>query len=73
MSACSFDRLLQFVHNKLDLDRQLEVYDHLDGCGICRDAVYHLLRDMKDASLIHRRIRPKGVEVRRPGHSAMAS
>ena len=45
MSACSFDRLLQFVNRQLDLDGQLEVYEHLDRCDICRDAVYQLSRD----------------------------
>jgi hypothetical protein len=46
MNACSFDRLLQFVNNQLDLDRQLEVYLHLDRCDICRDAVYQLVGDL---------------------------
>jgi len=30
MSACSFNRLLQFVNKQLDLDGQLQVYGHLD-------------------------------------------
>ena len=46
MSACSFDRLLQFVNKQLDLDGQLEVYDHLDRCNICREAVYQLSHDL---------------------------
>ena len=45
MGSCSFDRLLQFVNKQLNLDGQLEVYDHLDRCDICRDAVYQLSRD----------------------------
>ena len=54
MSACSFDRLLQLVDMKLDLDRQLEVYDHLDRCDICRDAVYEVSRDRDEAFFIYR-------------------
>lgn len=53
MSACNFEHLLRFVNNQLDLDRQLEVYDHLDRCDICRDAVHQLSRDMDAAVLIY--------------------
>jgi len=45
MSACSFDRLLQFVNKQLNLDGQLEIYDHIDRCAICRDTVYQLSRE----------------------------
>jgi hypothetical protein len=51
MSACDFDRLLQFVNKQLDLDGRLEAYDHLDRCDICRDAVYQLSRDQDEAFL----------------------
>jgi hypothetical protein len=53
MSACSFDRLLHFVDKKLDLNGELDVYDHLDRCDICRDAVYQLSRDRDDSLFIH--------------------
>jgi len=46
MSACSFEYLLQFVTRKLGLDEQLEVYNHLDRCDICREAVHHISRDL---------------------------
>jgi predicted anti-sigma-YlaC factor YlaD len=59
MNACSFDRLLQFVNKELDLDGQLEVYDHLDRCDICRDAVYQLSRDRDNAFFVHRAQRMK--------------
>ncbi len=49
MGACSFDRLLQFINERLDLDGQLEVYDHLDQCPICRDAVCQLFRERDGA------------------------
>jgi len=46
MNACNFEYLWQFVKKQLDLDKQLEVYDHLDQCDICRDAVYQISRDL---------------------------
>ena len=49
MSGCSFNRLWQLLDDELDLDGQLEVYDHLDRCSICRDAVYELARDRDEA------------------------
>jgi anti-sigma factor RsiW len=60
MSACSFDRLLKFVNKQLNPDRHLEVYDHLDRCDICRDAVYQLGRERDEAFLIYRghRVKP---------------
>jgi hypothetical protein len=54
MSACNFEYLLQFVNKQLDLDQQLEVYDHLDRCNICREAVYQLSRDLGGVSFIYR-------------------
>ena len=54
MSACNFEYLLQFVNNQLDLDGQLEVFDHLGRCNICREAVYQLSRDLDAISLIYR-------------------
>lgn len=54
MGACSFDRLLQFANKQLDLDERLEVYDHLDRCDICRDAVYQLSRDQDEAFFVNR-------------------
>jgi hypothetical protein len=63
--ACSFGRLLQFVNKQLDLDGQLEVYSHLDRCGICRDAIYQLARDQDKAFLIYRAYRAEPYNVRR--------
>jgi hypothetical protein len=59
MSACSFNRLLQFANKQLDLDGQLEVYDHLDRCGICRDAVCQISRDRDEAFFIYRAYRER--------------
>jgi predicted anti-sigma-YlaC factor YlaD len=46
MRACNFECLLQFVNNELDLDKQLDIYDHLDRCDICRDAIFQISRDL---------------------------
>ena len=52
MSACNFEFLLQFVQKQLDLDRQLEVFDHLGRCDICRDAVCQISRDLDGVLII---------------------
>lgn len=70
MSACSFGRLLQLLNKQLDLDRQLDVYDHLDRCDICRDAVYQLSRDRDEAFFIHRAPRVKTFVVPHPVDAA---
>ncbi len=64
MNACSFDRLLLFIDRRLDLNGQLEVYDHLDRCDICRDAVYQLSRDRDETLFLH----PSYLEVRPSAH-----
>jgi predicted anti-sigma-YlaC factor YlaD len=72
MSACSFNRLLQFVNKQLDLDGQLEIYDHLDRCNICRDAVYQLSRDRDRALFIYRVCRMRPSVVQRPRDAAVS-
>lgn len=54
MSACNFEHLLRFVNNQLALDKQLDVYNHLDRCDICRDAVNQISRDLDRLSLFSR-------------------
>jgi predicted anti-sigma-YlaC factor YlaD len=49
MNACNFEYLLKLLKRQLDLDEQIEVYNHLDRCEICRDAVYQLSRDLHSA------------------------
>jgi hypothetical protein len=73
MSACSFDRLLQFVNKQLDLDGQLEIYDHLDQCDICRDAVCELLRDRDEALSTYRAHRVKPLVLLLPIDAAVGS
>ena len=54
MSACSFQKLVQLLDKKLDLDEKLEVLEHLNSCPICRDAVYQISRDRDDSFFIRR-------------------
>ena len=53
MSACNFEYLVQFVDSQLDPDKQLELYDHLDRCDICRDAVCQISYDLNRALFIY--------------------
>jgi predicted anti-sigma-YlaC factor YlaD len=73
MTACSFDRLLQFVNQQLDPDRKLAVYDHLNRCDICRDAVSELSRDLDESSIIHRARRVKPSMALQPKDAAAGS
>jgi anti-sigma factor RsiW len=47
---CSFDALVRYLDKELDVDRELEVLDHIDRCETCRDAVFHISFD-RDADL----------------------
>ena len=58
--TCSFEKLVLYLDKKLDLDAQLELLDHLEKCGNCFDAVYHISRD-RDARLFVRR--PMELEI----------
>ncbi len=55
MSSCSFEKLLKLVEKKLDLDGQIELYDHLDRCDNCRETVYQILRDRDSELFVTRR------------------
>ena len=52
MSVCSFQRLGDLLDGKLDLEDQLDAYDHLDGCRECRETVYLMKRDRDEAARI---------------------
>ena len=73
MSACSFDRLLQFVNTQLDLDGQLEIYDHLDRCDICLDAVRQLSRERREKLFPDRARRGKPSILQQPLGAAVRS
>jgi predicted anti-sigma-YlaC factor YlaD len=52
MSVCNFECLLQLVNKQLEPDKQIEVYDHIERCNICRDAVRQISRDLKGAHCV---------------------
>ncbi len=54
--TCKFEKLVQLLDKRLDLDGKLEVYDHLDRCDTCRETVYQIAQD-RDRDLF---IRPPG-------------
>jgi hypothetical protein len=53
MSSCNFEYLLKLINKQLDLDKQIEVYDHLEQCDICRDAAHQISRDLKGVFFIY--------------------
>jgi len=42
---CSFERLVKLLDKQLDIDTALMVYDHIDRCDVCREAIYLISRD----------------------------
>ncbi len=63
LNGCSFERLVKLLDKKLNLDESLEVYDHLDRCDICRDAVYLISRDRDEALLVYRPYKLKHISA----------
>jgi hypothetical protein len=55
MATCSFGLLVALLDKRLGLDDQLDTFDHLDSCDICRDAVYQIARD-RDAEFFRHRL-----------------
>lgn len=50
MTRCDFDKMVRYLDKQLNIDEKLELYDHLDRCDVCREAIYLLARD-RDAAL----------------------
>jgi hypothetical protein len=46
--------LVRLLDKKLALNEKLEVFDHLDRCRGCRDAVHLISRDRDKALFIYR-------------------
>lgn len=49
LKKCSFKDLVLLMDKKLSLDVRLGVFDHLDKCRNCRQAIYRLARQRDDA------------------------
>ncbi|HYK90842.1 MAG TPA: hypothetical protein VE398_18860 [Acidobacteriota bacterium] len=54
VDVCSLEKLVLLLDRKLNLDTRLGVYDHLDRCWRCKEAVYRIARDRDQAYFIHR-------------------
>jgi hypothetical protein len=52
---CDFDKLVLYLDKKLKLDEQLALFEHLDGCPTCFEAIYLLSRD-RDSELFAARV-----------------
>ncbi len=52
--TCSLRMLVRLLDRELSLNQKLEVFDHLDRCETCRDAIYRLSRDRDRAFFIYR-------------------
>jgi anti-sigma factor RsiW len=63
MSTCNFDKLLRLLDKELDLDSKLELYEHLDRCETCREAIYELTRDRDSAFLVYRKYNADKIAV----------
>jgi hypothetical protein len=63
MTACNFDKLLRLLDKNLDLDSKLELFEHLDWCETCRDAIYELSRDRDSAFLVYRKYKIDKIAV----------
>ena len=48
--TCNFETLVQYLDKQLDLDAELDLFDHLDRCDTCREAIYQISRD-RDVNL----------------------
>ncbi len=54
MTACSFENLVQYLDGRLDLDKKLELLEHIDACETCKDAIYHISRDRDAEFFVYR-------------------
>ncbi len=37
----------------MNINAILKVFGHLDECGVCREAIYHISREMDSSLFIH--------------------
>ncbi len=51
---CDLEKLKLLLDKRLDLDQNLELFDHLDKCDSCRMAIYSISRDRDKAYLIYK-------------------
>jgi len=54
MMECSFDMLVRYLDGQLNLDQKLRLFEHLDECETCRDAIYQIARDRDSQFFVYR-------------------
>ncbi len=42
---CCFSSLIECLDGRLDADRELEVFTHIERCDVCFDAMFELVRE----------------------------
>ena len=53
MARCDFDKMVRYLDKQLNIDEKLELFDHLDQCDVCREAMYLLARDRDSALFVY--------------------
>jgi anti-sigma factor RsiW len=68
MNGCSFEKLIDLLDGQLSADRALVLFDHLDRCAICRQAIHQMCRDRRQSLSTRRTYRTvdHGLGVRVP-------
>jgi len=54
MMECSFEMLVRYLDGQLNLDQKLRLFEHLDECETCRDAIYQIARDRDSQFFVYR-------------------
>jgi len=54
MCDCSFENLVRLLDKRLGLDERLAIFDHLDRCDICHEAIYNISHDRDRAFFIYK-------------------
>ncbi|MBI1747452.1 MAG: hypothetical protein HYR55_12795 [Acidobacteria bacterium] len=52
---CSYNTLIKFVENKLDLDHKLDTLLHIEKCMSCFDNVYKLEKEKDHKHFVYKR------------------
>lgn len=42
---CCFNSLIECLDGRLDADRELEVFTHIERCDVCFEAIFELVRE----------------------------
>ena len=58
---CNFEKLVRYLDKQLDLDSKLDLFDHLDRCDTCREAIYQISRDRDAEFFVFRPYRAEKV------------